>query len=144
MMYSKVVLPIDIHDQNSWVKAVPAALKICQTFAAELHVLYVLPALNASVSAYVTEAISRDALRSKLEQELTELVQQFDAGDIPLFEAIIDGSSIHQSILTFQKNIEADLIVMNSHHPQASDYLLGPNSAHVVRHAHCSVFVVRD
>ena len=36
------------------------------------------------------------------------------------------------------------LIVMGSHHPELKDYLLGPNAAKVMRHADCSVMVVRE
>jgi nucleotide-binding universal stress UspA family protein len=39
--------------------------------------------------------------------------------------------------------VNADLIVMASHKPTVTDYLLGANAAHVVRHAGCSVMVVR-
>ena len=38
----------------------------------------------------------------------------------------------------------ADLIVMASHRPELKDFLLGPNAARVVRHANCSVLVVRE
>ena len=41
------------------------------------------------------------------------------------------------------KEIGADLIVMGSHRPELADYLLGANAAKVVRHADCSVMVVR-
>ncbi len=33
---------------------------------------------------------------------------------------------------------------IGSHRPELKDYLLGPNAARVVRHANCSVLVVRD
>jgi nucleotide-binding universal stress UspA family protein len=36
------------------------------------------------------------------------------------------------------------VIVLASHRPELKDYLLGPNAARVVRHAKCSVLVVRD
>ncbi len=35
------------------------------------------------------------------------------------------------------------MIVMASHRPEMSDYLLGPNAARVVRHARRSVSVIR-
>ena len=37
----------------------------------------------------------------------------------------------------------ADLIVVGSHRPVMSDYLLGSNAKTIVRHAQCSVLVVR-
>jgi nucleotide-binding universal stress UspA family protein len=35
------------------------------------------------------------------------------------------------------------LIVMNSHRPDLRDHLIGSNASQVVRHASCSVLVVR-
>ncbi len=52
--------------------------------------------------------------------------------------------TIYQEILSAARKIEVDLIVMASHRPALEDYLLGPNAARVVRHADCSVLVVRD
>ena len=36
-----------------------------------------------------------------------------------------------------------DVIVMASHQPKFSDYLLGSTAARVVRHAKCSVLIAR-
>ena len=41
------------------------------------------------------------------------------------------------------EKINADLIVMPAHRLKLQDYLLGTNTAKVVRHAQCSVLVVR-
>ena len=38
----------------------------------------------------------------------------------------------------------ADLIVIGSHRPAMSTYLLGSNAKTIVRHAKCSVLVLRD
>ena len=57
---------------------------------------------------------------------------------------IVAEGKIYREILSAAKAIEADLIVMGSHHPELKDYLLGPNAARVVRHADCSVMVVRE
>ncbi len=46
-------------------------------------------------------------------------------------------------ILSVAQEIGADAIVVASHDPSIADYLLGSVAAYVVRHAHCSVFVVR-
>ena len=43
----------------------------------------------------------------------------------------------------YAKKIGADLIIVASHKPNVGDYLLGTTAARVVRHATCSVFVVR-
>jgi nucleotide-binding universal stress UspA family protein len=57
---------------------------------------------------------------------------------------IVAEGTIYQEILTAAQIIQADLIVMGSHHLELKDYLLGPNAAKVMRHAACSVMVVRE
>ncbi|WP_179655998.1 universal stress protein, partial [Salmonella enterica] len=37
----------------------------------------------------------------------------------------------------------ADMVIIASHRPDITTYLLGSNAAAVVRHAECSVLVVR-
>ncbi|NNE63728.1 MAG: universal stress protein [Gammaproteobacteria bacterium] len=49
----------------------------------------------------------------------------------------------YQTILDTVKEVNADLIVIASHQPGLQDYLLGSTAAKVVRHAKCSVLVVR-
>jgi nucleotide-binding universal stress UspA family protein len=49
----------------------------------------------------------------------------------------------YQEILAHAEKIGAELIVIGSHKPNVADYLLGSTAARVVRHARCSVYVVR-
>ena len=41
------------------------------------------------------------------------------------------------------ERFKPDLIVMGSHDPHFTDYLIGSNAAHVALHTPCSVLVVR-
>ena len=62
------------------------------------------------------------------------------------FEATVHlrKGNIYTGILETAEKVEADLIIIGSHRPTMSDFLLGPNAARVVRHAECSVLVVRN
>ena len=51
---------------------------------------------------------------------------------------------IYHEILAEAAEWGADLIVVGSHRPVVSDYLLGSNAKTIVRHAVCSVLVVRS
>jgi nucleotide-binding universal stress UspA family protein len=51
--------------------------------------------------------------------------------------------TVHGGILEAAERVAADLIVLSSHRPSVADYLLGANASRVVRHAKCSVLVVR-
>jgi nucleotide-binding universal stress UspA family protein len=55
----------------------------------------------------------------------------------------LDTGGIYHCILATAERIGSDLIVMASHRPEMSDYLVGPNASRVVRHANISVLVVR-
>jgi nucleotide-binding universal stress UspA family protein len=59
-----------------------------------------------------------------------------------LHEHVAQGS-IYDEVLRAARELGCDCIVMGSHRPELKDYLLGPNAARVVRHAPCSVMVVR-
>ena len=56
---------------------------------------------------------------------------------------IVRQGTVYEMVLLTAKEIDADLIIIASHRPELKDYLLGPNAARVVRHANCSVLVVR-
>lgn len=47
------------------------------------------------------------------------------------------------AIIDFAEQNGADLIIMASHKPELMDYLIGSTAARVVRHAKCSVMVIR-
>jgi nucleotide-binding universal stress UspA family protein len=50
---------------------------------------------------------------------------------------------IYHELLQEASDWGADLVVVGSHQPAISDYLLGSNATTIVRHANCSVLVVR-
>ena len=53
-----------------------------------------------------------------------------------------DGRS-YRTILEVAKEKQVDLIIIASHRPGLQDYFLGSTAAKVVRHATCSVLVIR-
>lgn len=55
---------------------------------------------------------------------------------------IVEGN-VHRSIVAFATEHDVDCIVIGSHKPDLRDYLLGSTATNVVRHAPCSVHVVR-
>ena len=52
--------------------------------------------------------------------------------------------SVYDQVLAEATEFNADLIVVGSHRPSMSTYLIGSNAARIVRHAKCSVLVVRQ
>ena len=56
---------------------------------------------------------------------------------------VIATGRAYEEVLNLAKKTDASLIVVGAHKADLADYLLGPNAARVVRHAKCSVYVVR-
>ena len=141
-MFKTILVPIDLADDSSWRKALPAAIGQVRDPGTRLYVMTVVD-LNMNILAVrLPENFNRE-YREKTEHRLQEVVKQHVPSDIPVQHIVRDGR-IYQEIIAVAREIKADLIVMASHNPSLKDYLLGPNSARVVRHADCSVLVVRD
>jgi nucleotide-binding universal stress UspA family protein len=142
-MYRNLLVPVDLSDEHSWRKALPTALALCQAFQAKLHVITVVPAFGLPmVSQYFPEGYE-----AKVRQEAAEQLKALVAAQVPdegSIRRMVAEGNIYQEVLKAARTIPADLIVMGSHHPELKDYLLGPNAAKVVRHADCSVMVVRE
>ncbi len=141
-MYKDILLPIDL-EHESTEKAVPVAVNLCQLTGANLHVLAVLPDFGMSiVSQYFPKDYEEKASEAALDR-CRAFVKQHIPDGIQV-RHVVGSGTVYDVILNTAEKVKADLIVMASHRPELKQYLLGPNAARVVRHAQCSVLVVRD
>ncbi|MEP3276395.1 MAG: universal stress protein [Stappiaceae bacterium] len=142
-MYKSVLLPIDLNQPSSWSKALPAALALCKTFDAELHIVTVVPDFgSALVGGFFPEEFEKSALE-KVSASLKDFIEKNVVDGTRVKEHLAHGT-IYEEINRAADKLECDLIILASHRPELKDYLLGPNAARVVRHASQSVMVVRD
>ncbi len=142
-MYSKIMLAVDLGEESSWRKALPTAAECCKTFGATLLVMTVVPNFGSpTVAQYFPEDFA-DTAMAAARKELEALTARHVPKDITVTHGVAHGGIYEEVLKTAEKNA-IDLIVMASHRPELSDYLLGPNAARVVRHADCSVLVVRE
>jgi nucleotide-binding universal stress UspA family protein len=141
-MFKNVLIAIDLSEPGSWARSLPVALQICKDWSARLHVVTVAAEVNVQVASFFPE----DANARLLEQTAADLhnwIGEHVPGGIEVHQIVGQGS-VHREIIAAAEKANADLIVMASHKPATRDYLLGANAAHVVRHAACSVMVVRS
>ncbi len=141
-MYKTILFPVDLGEESSWSTALPQVVELCALSGAELHVLTVAPGINTAVAAYLP-ADSADKIREDADAALHAFIKTQVPSDIKVHAISRQGETVYQAIRDVAEDVGADLIVMASHRPALSDYLLGPNAARVVRHASCSVLVVR-
>lgn len=139
-MYSRILVPVDLDEPSSWSKAVPTAMAMAKTFDATVTLCTVVP---ESLVALKTEWTSV-SMRSLLEEARTRLlVLARELGHEDL-DIEVKMGSISGGIISAAEGLAIDLIVLSSHRPEMKDWLIGANAARVVRHAKCSVLVVRE
>jgi len=141
-MYEDILLAVDLGDENSWRKALPTASELCRACGATLHVVTVVPDFGMTIVAeFFPSGFEKKAL-----SQANERLRAFLAKNAPGVKAqcIVGHGTVYEEILRAAEKTKCDLIVIAAHRPALKDYLLGPNAARVVRHAQCSVLVVRD
>lgn len=141
-MYEHVLVPIDIENMQASDKAVQTAIRIAQDYDATLHFMTVIPPLGSFASTFFPDGFTNKATQVAQEKlhAFTKAANLKEAS----VQHIVAHGAIYDQILSIAGKVDADVIVMASHRPELSDYLLGPNAARVVRHAACSVMVIRD
>ena len=140
-MFDKILLPIDLSAETSWHAALPAALRIGGKDVV-LHVVTVVPDFGLSVvGSYFREGFEENALR-EVGNRLRTWVYENVPEEIEVHPHVLHGR-VYDEIIKAADKLDVNAIVLASHTPELSDYLLGPNAARVVRHARQSVFVVR-
>ncbi len=142
-MYKSILLPVDLNHKSSWEKAAPEAVAIARQHGAKIHLLTVIPDFGMSVvGSFFPADYAEQALQSGSEK-LAELASEIIPDDL-LAKVHTAHGTAYQEIISTAKEQGCDLIVLASHRPEMSDYLLGPNAARVARHAEQSVMIVRN
>jgi nucleotide-binding universal stress UspA family protein len=135
-MYSNILVPIALDNEDD---RTAQALDIAKSLSAEgatITLLHVVEAMPSYAISYISADIL-DATRAGIDTELARL-----ASDLGAYSVVIDGHS-GRSILDYAEEQGSDLIVIASHRPGMQTLLLGSTATHVVRHANCSVHVLR-
>jgi universal stress protein F len=139
-MYSSIIVPIDLDEPSSWQEAVPTALAMSKCFGARVALVHVISDVLLAVEAEWSGLAMRrilDVARARLGLLVDELKADND------IDVHVATGSIYRGVLDVAEQVRADLIVLASHRPEMKDFLIGENAERVVRHARCSVMVVR-
>lgn len=134
-MYNKIILSLALDHGIS--QTALAAARNLRSEGGEIIAVHVYEPLQGSASTYVTEDAVAQALKSANDR-LAERVT-----DAPDVEAVMLKGHPGRAITDYAKKIGADCIIVGSHKPGLRDYFLGSTSARIVRHAPCSVHVLR-
>ena len=140
-MFKKILIPVDLAEPEMSSPALAEAATIAAANGAELRLINVQSLLPATFMDYVPAGFD-DEQRSRAEKALAEMAAGLARPGVTVTSSVRVGG-VYPEILAEAEGWGADLIVIGSHRPAMSTYLIGSNATTVVRHAKCSVLVVR-
>jgi nucleotide-binding universal stress UspA family protein len=146
-MFKKILVAFDLAHQAQVPHLLEAAFEILNQNQGEICLFYADPVLAQGISSQQRDKKNNKVHQDEVNQAMQTLLDSMRCHLIPKeFDAIhcqsLQGSA-HEQILKHARFIKADAIVLMSKRPGFSSYFIGSNADKVVRHAKCSVFVVR-
>jgi universal stress protein F len=140
-MYGRILLPIDLAEPEMTQTAIREARTLAGAFDGELRLVTVQSLIPVDFLDYVPEDFD-DQIRLGIEQEIATIAAEIDYPPERISTAVLFGPVYHK-VLAEARDWGADLIVLCSHRPSTARFLIGSNASAIVRHAPCSVMVVR-
>jgi nucleotide-binding universal stress UspA family protein len=141
-MYKRIVLAVDLAEPTQDPKGLEQALELAKMGGGLLRLVNVQPVVPATFMEYVPVDFDQEQAKRAMDA-LDAIIASVDLPAERKSVAARAGGIYHE-LLQEAAEWNADLIVVGSHRPVMSDYLLGSNAKTIVRHAQCSVLVVRE
>jgi len=136
-MYKTILVPIDMSHLAEGKANIDLAAQHAATGAS-----IILLNVVEEIPNWAAVELPAGLLDKSLEASQTELKAIATAAGVKVDVEVRTGHS-YNTILEVAEKKNADLIIIASHRPGLQDYFLGSTAAKVVRHANCSVLVVR-
>ena len=141
-MFKTILVPVDLAEVEIAKPALDKAIALADWSGASIRLVNIQPLLPATYMDYVPNDFDAQ------QKEWAEKAMKELGAKVPLpqgrVSTVVRIGGIYPEILSEAEDWGADLIVIGSHRPAMSTYLLGSNAKTVVRHAKCSVLVVRE
>jgi nucleotide-binding universal stress UspA family protein len=136
-MYKTILVPIDM----SHVVEGKANINLAAQHAVDGAKIILLNVVE-EIPTWAAAQLPANIIEDSFEAVRTEMQAIANASGMKLDVEVRPGHS-YNTILDVAKEKNVDLIIIASHSPGLQDYFLGSTAAKVVRHAKCSVLVVR-
>jgi universal stress protein F len=136
-MYKTILVPIDM----SHIAKGKANIDVAAQHAAAGARIILLNVVE-EIPNWAAVDLPAGLLEKSLEASQSELKSIATAAGMKVEVEVRTGHS-YNTILEVAEKKNADLIIIASHRPGLQDYFLGSTASKVVRHANCSVLVVR-
>lgn len=141
-MFKKILVPLDVTQTDSGEAGLKAAAALGAQSGAELILLNVVSPVPNLVAAQLPSNYL-ESTKDNAGEVMKAMASKagLKSGSYTIQTA---QGGAYDEILSSAQSSGADLIIVASHQPELSDYLLGSTASKIVRHAKVSVLVIRD
>lgn len=140
-MFKSILVPVDLAEVEMARPAIDRAVALAKASEGTVRLVYVRSILPVTYMEFVPPTF--DAAEQKESEEKLAEVAAGVGLPADRVSAVVRMGSVYHEVLDEAEKCGADLVVVGSHRPTMATYLLGSNASTIVRHAPCSVLVVR-
>ena len=140
-MFKTILVPVDLGEVEAAQPAIDKAVELAKASGGSLRLIYVRAIVPVTYMDFMPPAFDEEQ-QGEAEKRLAELAAKVTL-PAERVSAVVRLGSVYNEVLDEAEKTGADLVVIGSHRPTMATYLLGSNASTIVRHAKCSVLVVR-
>ncbi len=141
-MFKNILIPLHLDYIANHEKLFASALNVLDKEKGKLSLLYVNENKAHNLAYSILDEENEKHYNHNTFMALKDIAKKHSLPEDKIFFNIRDGSA-HREILEEARKIQADAIVMMATKPGLSSYFISSTPERVVRHAACSVFVIR-
>lgn len=140
-MFKNILVTIHLQYVENHPKVLSTALKVLDEDG-KITLLFVNENMKHSSASPLLEESNQKNYNKEALEKLKEIADKYSLPREKVIFKIREGVS-HQEIIEEAKKIKADTIIMMASRPGLKSYFIGTTAERVIRHANCSVFVLR-
>lgn len=135
-MYKKILISMSL-EHGYGDQAIQMA-KALSAEGGEIFAVHVYETLQGSASSY----ISKEDVEKSLTHAKNRIVERVE--NVPGVQPVLLTGHSGRALTDYAVKVGADCILVGAHKPGLRDFFLGSTAARIVRHAPCSVHVLRE
>jgi universal stress protein A len=139
-----ILAPVDFSKES--LLAAKFAASLAHEYKSKLYILHVREPIPGYIQAEMGdyESFQQRTLATE-EEELSKVIPENIKETLAVEEIAVTGQPVHHVIVDKAKELGVDIIVIATHgRTGLAHVFLGSVAEHVVRHAPCPVFVIRN
>jgi nucleotide-binding universal stress UspA family protein len=141
-MFRSIIVPVDLSEVELSRPAIAAAVAMAKESGGRVTLVNVVPIMPVMMLDTVPVSYETE-VAEKAQVSLGELAATIDLPRDRI-SALVRIGGVYHEVLDVAAKESADLVLVGSHRPAMATYLLGSNATAIVRHANCSVLVLRN